>query len=65
MKQILIKFDESISDERAVQKVLEVIKEGKISKDNTSYSYVTTFEDGTMCCTSQHSKHPTFIIEYF
>lgn len=62
MKQILIKFDESISDEEALDYVKDVIQRGKISDNNKRYCYATTFNDKVMIYVSERTKYPTFRI---
>lgn len=62
MKQILIKFPDDMTDEQAMQYVGTVIKQGKISKNNTLYCYVTEFQDRTCVSANDRSKWPTFRI---
>lgn len=45
MGKITIHNDTKLSDEMVVQHVLEVIKMGKISNNETQYCYATTFKD--------------------
>ena len=44
MKEIRIKYDEDISDELALQFVLSVIHQGKISNEGKSYCFATVFK---------------------
>ena len=62
MKQILIKFPDDMTDEQAMQYVGTVIKQGKISKNNTLYCYVTHFADETCVSVNDRAKWPTFRI---
>lgn len=62
MIQILIKFDEGISDEEALDYVKYVIQRGKISDNNKRYCYATTFNDEVMIYVSDKTKYPTFRI---
>jgi hypothetical protein len=64
MKQILIKFDEGISDEEALQKVLDVVCIGKISNNGTTYCPVSTYDrDKTVVYCSERTKYPFFTIK--
>lgn len=62
MKQILIKFPDDMSDEAAMDYVHTVVRQGKISKNNTLYCYVTVFADNTAVSINERAKHPTFRI---
>lgn len=62
MKQILIKFPDDMSDDDAMVYVHTVIRQGKISKNNTLYCYVTAFPDKTCVSANDRSKWPTFRI---
>lgn len=64
MKQILIKFDEGISDEEALQKVLDVVCIGKISKNGTAYCSASVYDsDETEVHCSERTKYPTFWVK--
>ena len=63
-RQILIKFDQGISDEEALQKVLDVVRIGRISKYGTAYcSAVVCNKDKTVVYCSERTKYPIFRVE--
>ena len=54
-----IKIEDNISDLVAISLVKEVIEQGKISNNGTSYCYLTVF--GNICVeASQYRKTPYF-----
>ena len=54
-----IKIEDNISDLVAISRVKEVIEQGKISNNGTSYCYLTVF--GNICVeTQQYRKTPCF-----
>ena len=54
-----IKIEDNISDLVAIRLVKEVIEQGKISNNGTSYCYLTVF--GNICEeTQQYRKTPCF-----
>ena len=54
-----IKIEDNISDIVAISLVKEVIEQGKISNNGTSYCYLTLF--GNICVeTQQYRKTPYF-----
>ena len=54
-----IKIEDTISDLVAISLVREVIEQGKISNNGTSYCYLTVF--GNICVeTQQYRKTPCF-----
>ena len=54
-----IKIEDNISDIVAINLVKEVIRQGKISNNETSYCYLTVF--GNICVeTQQYRKTPCF-----
>ena len=54
-----IKIEDHISDLVAISLVKEVIEQGKISNNGTSYCYLTVF--GNICVeTQQYRKTPCF-----
>ena len=54
-----IKIEDDISDIVAISLVKEVIEQGKISNNGTSYCYLTLF--GNICVeTRQYRKTPCF-----
>ena len=54
-----IKIEDNISDLVAITLVKEVIRQGKISNNGTSYCYLTVF--GNICVeTQQYRKTPCF-----
>ena len=54
-----IKIEDNISDIVAISLVKEVIEQGKISNNGTSYCYLTSF--GNICVqTRQYRKTPCF-----
>lgn len=61
MKQILIKFDESISDEDALDYVKYVIQRGEDKCNNKRYCFATHVGE-VMVYVSGRTKYPTFKI---
>ena len=54
-----IKIEDNIPDIVAIRHVKEVIEQGKISNNGTSYCYLTVF--GNICVeTQQYRKTPCF-----
>ena len=54
-----IKIEDNISDLDAISLVKEVIEQGKISNNGTSYCYLTVF--GNICVeATQYRKTPCF-----
>ena len=54
-----IRIEDNISDIVAINLVKEVIEQGKISNNGTSYCYLTVF--GNICVeTQQYRKTPCF-----
>ena len=54
-----IRIEDNISDHVAISLVKEVIEQGKISNNGTSYCYLTVF--GNICVeTQQYRKTPCF-----
>ena len=54
-----IRIEDNISDLVAINLVKEVIEQGKISNNGTSYCYLTVF--GNICVeTQQYRKTPCF-----
>ena len=54
-----IRIEDNISDLVAISLVKEVIEQGKISNNGTSYCYLTVF--GNICVeTQQYRKTPCF-----
>lgn len=62
MKQILIKFPDDMPDINALNYVKAVVAEGKVSKNNTLYCFITEFTDKTLVSVSERAKHPTFTL---
>ena len=59
MNKLIINSE--LSDFQAAYYVLQVIKQGKISKDNTQYCYVTRFTNGVTVYSDVTQKGtPTF-----
>ena len=57
--EMTIKIEDNISDLVAISLVKEVIEQGKISNNGTSYCYLTVF--GNICVeTQQYRKTPCF-----
>ena len=55
-----IKIEDNISDIVAINLVKQVIEQGKISNNGTSYCYLTVFEGGICVQTQQYRKTPCF-----
>lgn len=62
MPKIYIDIRDDIDPEDAVRKVAHVISEGKVSKDNTVYCYLTTWSDGIAVSTREYGKNDCFIV---
>lgn len=43
--------------------VKKVIRQGRISKNNTQYCYVTTWRDGIIVYTDKNKKSDRFVVE--
>lgn len=55
-----IKIEDNIPDIVAISLVKQVIEQGKISNNGTSYCYLTVFEGGICVQTQQYRKTPCF-----
>jgi hypothetical protein len=62
MSKIHIDIRDGIPQELAVEKVLKVIKQGRISKDDTIYCHLTVFEDGIHVAVNDYRKSDCFIV---
>lgn len=64
MRQILIKFDDGISDEEALQKALDVVCIGRISKYGTAYCPATVYDrDKIAVYCPERTKHLVFKVK--
>ena len=55
-----LKIEDKIPDIVAISLVKQVIEQGKISNNGTSYCYLTVFEGGICVQTQQYRKNPCF-----
>jgi len=62
MNKIHITIKDGVSDEEALSKVLAVVKQGRISKDNKLYCYLTAFPDGIDIAVSDYRKSDCFTV---
>jgi hypothetical protein len=62
MKKLTITIKNNISDEQALNYVLRVVKNGRISKNNKSYCHCTLFENQIVVL-ADNNKNDTFIIQ--
>lgn len=60
--KIHIDIRDNINEETALNRVMQVIKLGRISKDNTMYCYMTAFNDGINVSTNDYRKSDCFIV---
>ena len=61
MKRINIKIRDGIPELQAISAILEVIKMGRVSGDNDTYCYVTTFKHGIVVFAGKtRAGHDTF-----
>jgi hypothetical protein len=62
MSRIIIDVRDDIDPGVALLRVGNVIHQGKISKDNTEYCWLTTFHDGTQVITRDNRKSNCFVV---
>jgi len=62
MSRIIIDVRDDIDPAVALLRVGNVIHQGKISKDNTQYCWLTTFHDGTQVITRDNRKSDSFVV---
>jgi len=62
MSRIIIDVRDDIDPAVALLHVGNVIHQGKISKDNTQYCWLTTFYDGTQVITRDYRKSDCFVV---
>lgn len=62
MNKIHIDIRDDIPQEIALEHVLKVIKQGRISKDGKLYCYLTVFENGINVATNDYRKSDCFVV---
>jgi len=62
VSRIIIDVRDNIDPAVALLYVGNVIYQGKISKDNTQYCWLTTFHDGTQVITRDNRKSNCFVV---
>ena len=62
MSRIIIDIRDNIDPAVALLRVGNVIHQGKISKDDTQYCWLTTFHDGTVVITRDNRKSDCFVV---
>lgn len=62
MPKIYIDVRDGIDPSIAAERVAEVIKQGRISENNTKYCYVTKWTDGIIVYTREKRKNDCFVI---
>lgn len=60
--KIHIDIRDNIDPEDAIRRVTNVIAEGRISKNNTMYCYLTTWKDGIAVSTRDYRKSDCFVV---
>lgn len=64
--RLIIENRTSLSDQAALEKVIAVVKMGKISQHgkNDGYCFHTSFEDGTEVWTAKNKGSDRFVVTY-
>lgn len=62
MSRIIIDIRDDIDPAAALLYVGNVIHQGKISKDDTQYCWLTTFHDGNQVITRDNRKSDCFVV---
>ncbi len=62
MSRFIIDVRDNIDPAAALLYVGNVIHQGKISKDNTQYCWLTTFHDGITVITRDNRKSDSFVV---
>jgi hypothetical protein len=60
--KIHIDIRDDINPEDAVRRVAHVISEGRISKNNTMYYFLTIWKDGVAVFTNEYRKSDCFVV---
>jgi hypothetical protein len=62
MSKIIIDVRDNIDPAAALLYVGNVISQGRISKDNTKYCWLTTFHDGVTVVVRDYRKSDCFVV---
>ena len=62
MTKLYIDIRDNINPEDAIRRVAHVVGNGKISKNNTMYCFLTTWTDGIAVSTREYRKNDCFIV---
>ena len=62
MSKIIIDIRDDIDPAVALLRVGNVIHNGRVSKDNTQYCWLTIFHDGTEVITRDNRKSDCFVV---
>lgn len=60
--KIIIDIRDGISEQVAMERVLHVIEQGRISKQGKLFCYVTTWTDGIKVYTRDYRKNDCFVV---
>jgi hypothetical protein len=62
MSKLIIQNDASCSDVQALQYVMTVIRQGRVSEDGKAYCYVTSFVDGVVVGCMRNARSDRFVV---
>lgn len=62
MSKIIVQNDSNLSDGEALEYVITVIKQGRISNNGKQYCYVVTFKSGITVISTLNKKSDRFIV---
>jgi len=62
MSRLIINYDSSIETERALQIVVAVVCQGRVSNNGRQFCYVTTFKKGKGMCVSDLTRKGTDVL---
>jgi hypothetical protein len=60
--KIIIKIKDAIDLSIAMKRVEHVIKEGRVSNNDTSFTYLTVWEDNVSIYAKRNLKSDTFVV---
>ena len=62
MSKIIIDVRDDVDLEVAIERVKHVISEGRVSKNNTLFCFITTWSDGIRVHTRDYRKNDCFVV---
>jgi hypothetical protein len=62
VSKLIIQNDSTHNDAQALQYVMTVIRNGRISEDGKSYCYVTSFVDGVVVGCMRNAQSDRFVV---